>query len=75
MLSGLVMAACGGAPDGGASTEKAGTTVTGAEATGVATEAYRKPDPCAPICNNPDDPYAAENCVCYHKPHPITCYQ
>jgi hypothetical protein len=77
VVSGLVMTACGGAPEGGGSSgsDNAGAGVTGAEATAAATEAFTK-DPCAPICQNSQDPYAVENCACCHRhlPHP-TCYQ
>ena len=78
VISGLVMAACGGAPEGGAErgSDRGADAVTtaGAGATGVDPEALK--DPCAPICHDFEDPYSAENCACCdrHLPHP-TCYQ
>ena len=77
-IAGLVMAACGGAPEGGASrgSDRGADAVTAAEAeaSGAGTEALK--DPCAPICHDFEDPYYAENCACCHRhlSHP-TCYQ
>jgi hypothetical protein len=49
---------------------------TGAEATRVATEAYKKADPYAPICDNSDAPWRrTAPAVAGTRANPITCYE